>query len=341
LLLAGRCEAGLTALQTFCALKFTQLGALDASFGAAGVATTWPGGMGSRLANVMAVTATDQILLAGDCNDYHGGQLNCVAALSPAGARDLTYGNVVGDGFTFIDLGSAPNITALSVMSDGRLLVGNRCNQGLSSAYCVMRLDATGQIDNDFGTFAKITAQMNNGVVSSGGLSLVAETTEGTVLLLGGCAYNQVTPGNSRFCATRFWDSARTYVGCSLDIDGDGKLLGTTDGLLLSRALAGMSGPALVANAVNAAGSRLSYQAVEQFISQRCGLRLQAPFVNHSTSACHFDLNPVPDHRVNQADLLTILRGLFNQKGATAIAVPGTAAQATARLQACGWTGSF
>jgi hypothetical protein len=59
-----------------------------------------------------------------------------------------------------------------------------------------------------------------------------------------------------------------------MDIDGDGKVLGTTDGVLLSRAMLGIKGTALTLNATGAGASRTNPDAIRAYLFNRCKMPL-------------------------------------------------------------------
>ena len=70
----------------------------------------------------------------------------------------------------------------------------------------------------------------------------LAEAADGKILLGGGCA-------GTRPCVYRFNDVVQSAPKCSLDIDGDGVVNATTDGLILLRAMLGFTGTSALANA--------------------------------------------------------------------------------------------
>ena len=61
-------------------------------------------------------------------------------------------------------------------------------------------------------------------------------------------------------------------VKCSLDLDGDGQVLATTDAVLMARAVLGYSGAALTANALSAAAPRRTSTDLRSYLSVSCGL---------------------------------------------------------------------
>ena len=74
--------------------------------------------------------------------------------------------------------------------------------------------------------------------------------------------------------AVRMTNDAMPGFACDMDIDGDGKVLPTTDGLLLSRALLGMTGNSVVQNATGIGATRASWDAIRDYLVLRCGLKL-------------------------------------------------------------------
>jgi len=64
---------------------------------------------------------------------------------------------------------------------------------------------------------------------------------------------------------------------CVLDLDGDGKFATTTDGLLLARALAGLSGTSVTQGALGAGATRTSWSAIRTYLEQNCGVTGLAP----------------------------------------------------------------
>jgi len=59
--------------------------------------------------------------------------------------------------------------------------------------------------------------------------------------------------------------------GCSLDIDGNGSVDPLTDGLLLMRAMFGLTGDAVISGAVAANADRKSWQDIWQLLNYTCG----------------------------------------------------------------------
>ena len=93
----------------------------------------------------------------------------------------------------------------------------------------------------------------------------------GRVLLSGRANYN-VSNGTIDF--GRLQNDSSAAAGCSMDIDGDGKVLATTDGVLLARAMLGLKGTALTANAIGTGAARPDAASITAFLVDRCRMRL-------------------------------------------------------------------
>ena len=68
-------------------------------------------------------------------------------------------------------------------------------------------------------------------------------------------------------------DTAAIAEPCRLDIDGDGKTLATTDGLILTRVLLGMTGTA-VSSAAAAGAPRNTWDAIRAYLNGSCAMNL-------------------------------------------------------------------
>ena len=64
--------------------------------------------------------------------------------------------------------------------------------------------------------------------------------------------------------------SASHAALCSMDIDGNGRVEATTDGLLMTRYMLGIRGPALVSGALGAGASRIVPADIEAYLAAPC-----------------------------------------------------------------------
>jgi len=68
---------------------------------------------------------------------------------------------------------------------------------------------------------------------------------------------------------------ARTALGCTLDIDGNGKFDALTDGLILIRALFGLTGAAATNGALGPGATRIDWEELRVFMNDNCGTNFQ------------------------------------------------------------------
>ena len=87
---------------------------------------------------------------------------------------------------------------------------------------------------------------------------------DGKLLLGGYCSLEGAT-----FCAVRFG------LSCTMDVDGDGSVLSTSDALILTRVSLGMTGNAVI-NGINfpAAATRRTWTAIRDHLANTCGMAL-------------------------------------------------------------------
>ena len=89
-----------------------------------------------------------------------------------------------------------------------------------------------------------------------------------------------------------------TVYSCILDVDGNGKIDALTDGLMIIRALFGLTGNSVIANAIGPQATRTTWEAIQQAMH---------------TTALDIDGNGKTDALT---DGLLVLRALFGLTGA-------------------------
>lgn len=110
--------------------------------------------------------------------------------------------------------------------------------------------------------------------VGTGDDSVVAVLVQpdGKLALVGNC-----TPYASfyDFCAVRYDGGPFGYKACSLDIDGDGRVLAMTDSLIHARIALGLTGPAVV-NGITfpPTATRNTWPLIRDYLVTQCGMSL-------------------------------------------------------------------
>ena len=116
----------------------------------------------------------------------------------------------------------------------------------------------------------------------------IGAATDGVMLVRAafGVTGSAVTSGAIGANAVRrVWDDVGGYLtvsckigssvppgACSLDLDGDGQVRGTTDGLMLIRIALGLPGNVITAGAVATGATRPNWAAIRSYLSTSCGL---------------------------------------------------------------------
>jgi hypothetical protein len=130
---------------------------------------------------------------------------------------------------------------------------------GLSSAYCVSG-SSNCACDVSAG-FTNVPGTVTNNqwvCVRHVSASIPNAINESTLHVGGGAAAYRVATG-------------RLLSYCNLDVDGDHTVDAKTDGLLLLRAMFGMTGTAVTNNAVGQGASRGSWASIRAHLNGNCG----------------------------------------------------------------------
>ena len=215
-----------------CVIRYTADGASDLSFGIGGIVAI-PTGVFD-----LAIQLDGRIVVLGNC----AGRL-CATRLKSNGATDADYGvnNAADSGLQGFNVygGAKPSLV---LQKDGKALVVGTCVPDVYySDFCLARF-LRGPYDP---LTCALNADANNTIESSTDALLILR------YLLGyrGAALTNGALGSN---PTRTGHALETHLASlNLDADGDGQVHAMTDGLLILRAMLGLSGNALTAGTVN------------------------------------------------------------------------------------------
>ncbi len=189
---------------------------------------------------------------------------------------DRGFGQV-GDGVISSTLRTSPYYFGVSFRPT-KIYAANAGNCAVVSgqAFC-WGLNNQGQLGNagqptgNSGSPLAVTGQSSGVATMAAGLNhACAISTTGAISCWGDNTLGQ--RGSAPFGAGTPITTPIGVVKCSLDVDGDGTVLATTDTVMMARAALGVTGAPLTANAFSANAPRRTPTDVSNFLRDSCGM---------------------------------------------------------------------
>jgi uncharacterized delta-60 repeat protein len=247
-IIAGACSTQLR--YGFCAVRFLASGAIDTSFGSNGTVVFPSSNDVDDGVTGISIQSDSRVVLSGYCAGLgHQGSGSCAVRLLQDGTVDVSYGDAGTARFNVFGSG-IENLTSGELTIDSKVIVVGECYgdpQETSSNFrlCLARLKGG---PYDAATCA-LNADLNNQVAGNDGVLAIRYLLgyTGDALTSGALGAD---PGRTAQQITDHFDELKSMG--KLDVDGDGEVNAMTDGLLILRAMLGLSGDALVAGARNA-----------------------------------------------------------------------------------------
>jgi len=279
IVIAGECVSPMVD-NDFCVARFTNTGTYDITFDGPSASSNGkfllPIGASNDSASALVIQPDGKIILAGRClagianNDF------CAARLNSDGSFDATFdgpsGGANGKFLLPMTAAKSDNVTAVALQPDGKILLGGHCDNGGNEDFCIARLHIDGSLDQSYdGSSGAGNGQFllpigtNDDVATA-----MLLQPDGKVLIAGDC-YSGAT---NRFCVARLYGGPFGYKNCSMDIDGDGKVLPTTDGLLLARISAGFTGANALSGALGNGATRNTWPKIRDYLVSQCGVNV-------------------------------------------------------------------
>jgi len=263
LIIAGYCGSG----HNFCAARYLSNGSLDATFSGNGIAQTAIG-TSSSAASSVAVQPDGKIVLAGLCANGAAYAFCALRYLSD-GTLDVAFN---GDGQLMTSIGNngvtSTSTLALALQPDGKPLIVGTCDNG-SDDFCLVRYGPNGGVDTSFNGSGKVITQMTTYPDNASALAL---QPDGRIVVAGYCGNSNL---EFNFCAARYDSGPFGYKACTLDIDGDNRVLATTDMLIGTRIALGMTGTAVI-NGISfpPTATRNTWPLIRDYLVNQCGMAL-------------------------------------------------------------------
>ena len=259
--MAGRCN-GLA-----CVVRLDGFGALDTSFSLTGY----------KLAACGTTEFATKIRRQPDGKYLIGGAVNtagvfsvCVTRLNADGTVDTGFasGGIYAANFS---TNSSTQFGDIHLQPDGRIIVVGSC-YGPTSV-CARRLNGDGSQDPSFANVNGGTLQFGGGATLHSFPTLLVPLPNGNFNLVNSCEASAIS--FRQVCSFGFEGGAQAYRHCTLDLDGDGRVLPGTDALMLTRIAAGFKGDKIT-NGVSFAAhaTRTDATSIHAYLVEQCGFKL-------------------------------------------------------------------
>jgi uncharacterized delta-60 repeat protein len=282
LVVAGNCKTDLIVptIRGFCTLRVHGVnapgqvaGTLDASYGFSGRAQIAVGTQ-AEFATGVVVQPDGKIVMGGTCTRIGSAlQDACAARLLANGSADTSFGF---NGGVVLTTSESVAPQAIALQTDGKILLGGQCNNDQIPQFCIKRLYDNGSLDTTFsGSGTVRTSISGNFNASTSDVAYgVALQPDGKIVLAGTC--RDGSGGNvEKFCVARYEGGPFAARLCSVDLDGDGRFLATTDGLIFNRVGLGLTGDAVVSGIGFAPeATRTTWPLIREYLVTQCGMSL-------------------------------------------------------------------
>jgi len=264
LVLSGACTllaaAPLPQAQAPCAFRLQSNGAPDLSYGSNGFASARISADASFYAGAAVAQLDDAIVVGARCGASN--TKSCIARFDKGGRFDSNLQ-------TFAAPADFSLISALALQNDGKILAAGNCTAAdAGGRICFLRYNADGSLD------ASLPAVVDTTPASSA--SSVATQSDGKIVVAGSYSLG----GNQLVSLNRYEGGPFANSACSLDIDGDGIVNPAIDGVILTRATMGFSGPNVYAgitfatNATRKQWGTGGSDDIRKFLVSQCGMKL-------------------------------------------------------------------
>jgi len=258
-----------------CAARINEDGSIDTSFNAGSSAPRLLlAGIGANddfMAD-MKIQANGELLLAGHCNNSGSGQrVPCALRFQQDGSAGTPFfgaSQFVGSSKLLeLNAGGSFRIDRLFMQADGKFLAAmfdyTAVQAEANRTTRIRRYNEDGSLDANWHQQG-IQYQYNVGWTVA-----LGQQSNGKIIMMGS--------SDQKVRIARLDNRPSTGRGCDMDVDGDGVVSPTTDGLLLARVAAGMTGNAVIAGAVGAGARRNSWPLIRDHLILQCGMSTVKP----------------------------------------------------------------
>jgi uncharacterized delta-60 repeat protein len=269
-LVGGECFVEVSGVNNveFCTARFFGNGTANSTWGVNGFIVTPVSGTStsSDRGRAMVVQPDGKVVLAGQCAIT--GFEFCVVRYNPGGAIDASFAYI---GKTSVNVGPGDDFAhAVALQPDGKILIAGDCAaaNGFFDS-CITRFNPDGaSLDVSWNGSGKTITPVSTATTPSDTGRAIALQPDGKVLVAG-WTFNGA---EDDFLVVRYDGGPQSASSCSMDIDGDGVVLATTDTLILTRMSLGLTGSAVIGGISFAShASRKTWSAIREFMVYQCG----------------------------------------------------------------------
>lgn len=271
LVIAGMCFGASLPRANFCAVRLQPNGVRDSQFGTNGAFILDVGGNGAVI--TQAVLRPDGGMLIGArCLEPSTlSTLTCLAAMTPEGSKDRAFGT---DGYSVLSFNRGEYGLGLFAQSlDGSIVAAYECSSAITdSDFCLRQLRSDG-------TQGSATRWPQDERPYTQSPISVAVDAQGRIVVSGSCRSSHGSNFN-HFCAARYEGGPYANTMCSFDLDGDGRVDPSVDGLILLRAALGFSGASIVQGVTFPEGAKRTVWGgsgaddLRHYLAARCGMQI-------------------------------------------------------------------
>jgi uncharacterized delta-60 repeat protein len=255
IVVAGYCQSGSTNAYV-CLLRYEGNGSQpDIGFGSQGWANYGQAftATANNRAYGVALQPNGKIVVGAECSNRL-----CGVRFLGNGLIDTDFAD---SGLLLAEAGSVSGveIAAVALRADGAILLAGWSNptNGICNGY-VYAAHSTGA---RLGSFTEPGCRTYRGIALQPDGKIVTMAATSTI--------------NSDFVVARRSGGEREFRECSLDVDGDGKVLATTDALIHARVAFGMSGNAVIGGITFAAHAlRKTWPEIRTYLVTQCGMAI-------------------------------------------------------------------
>ncbi len=163
---------------------------------------------------------------------------------------------------------TAVSIVRIFIQPDGKMLALLQYG-ATNTQYRVRRYNEDGSRDANWAEVGFDFNLTSDGATFAKGVAL-GQQRGGKIIAMGYTAGGSSSSGQAR--VLRLDNRTNPGRNCSGDIDGDGQVLPTTDGLLLTRVAAGLTGNAVISGAVAPGAPRNTWPEIRDYLNTQCGM---------------------------------------------------------------------